>query len=221
MSRTLGLSLALLLCINTHAIGCLGEDVLFEDDFTQNDGSWLISQDDASANYVKIEDGHLRLRPPSQTARSARIIALFFPADVDICATGAFTAAKPTDPRSTLGIDFWASGFLDFYYFFVSWNGSAGLSRFNGKSFTPILPAAKTAAFRTGVGEENTLRILAKDGIIECAVTRPQSRCPSACDDPRPMPRRGQGSVPGGVGGGQVGPLSSGIADENGRAEQT
>ena len=164
MFKTLGLVFALSIGLTTDAFACLGETVLFEDTFKEKDGSWFISNEDASANYVSIDNGRLKLRPPPEKGRAAMVAAVLHPADVDICTKVIITAGGPTDMN--FGIDFWASGGTDSYSYFVNGAGSFGLSRWNGKSWIGVLPVASTTALRAGIGEENTLRILAKDGMI-------------------------------------------------------
>jgi len=167
-------SLAILLCASSsYALACSGETVLFEDDFTESDnGNWLIWPTDQT--YIKAEKGHLSFRPPSNSGRTSGVVTALFPADVDICATGMImtSTGKPSDIQ--MSIDFWANGLSDYYNFGVNGEGMGNLSRWNGKSWNTIYPQQKMQGFRIGVGEENTLRVMTKDGLISLFVNGTQ-----------------------------------------------
>jgi hypothetical protein len=135
------------------ALACKGDNVLFEDDFTSNDGSW--SGDD---NF-DIFRGEARLKPPDGGSATAVYTGMPFD-DADICVDVGLP--QPRDPTRVFGgLIFWQDA-DSFYVFLVSPEGNARVTRVqNGKASHPV-GLRKADSLNTAANAVNTLRISSK-----------------------------------------------------------
>jgi hypothetical protein len=138
---------------SSPALACKGSNVLYEDDFSSNDGNW---PNDDTFNIFR---GNARLKPPAGRNAAAIYNGMTFD-DADICVDVALPQAR--DPTRVLGgLIFWQDD-QNFYAFLVSPDGNATvLSVQDGKSTRPV-SLRKADSLNTAANSVNTLRVTSK-----------------------------------------------------------
>jgi 3-keto-disaccharide hydrolase len=136
------------------ALACKGKNVLFEDDFAEPDPAW------GMWDAISITDGSLIIK-----TGASGIYSVLHEADVydkaDMCVDVTIPKyGKPGDVAASLLFGAQYNGdSKNYYQFWISPNGSVGVSRLlNGKWTNPV-PSRKVEGMPTAPGSKVTMRV--------------------------------------------------------------
>ena len=147
----LSLAAALLLFGMGPAFACEG-DVMYEDSFDEDDGTWSTDGD-----ILKVEDGKLIFSPKPNYADSRVSFAEVFD-DVDLCVST--TAIRAPDMEYATGqLIFWWDDWKNYYKLLMTPKGSFTVLRYaRGRTLHPV-PWTEHAGIKKGEGATNHLRV--------------------------------------------------------------
>jgi len=138
-------ALAAAMCAASPALACKGQNVLFEDNFT-DDSNW----GDISQYGGTIANGALKL-----TAKKGYVMRFLYQGDsfdkADICVDVTESTAGDTGG----GLIFAAADYNSYYYLWMNPAGLAGVARLNNNKWLYPVPGRKVP----GSGQKFTLRL--------------------------------------------------------------
>lgn len=131
----------------------LGDEVLYEDNFTNLDLSW-----GAGSQDISVQNGKLNLRPTVKTTYSLLNQANVFD-DAEISVEVTMSAGDTNVPG---GLIFWAKDYSNFYCLCIDAEGQFKVSRFVTDRWLNPVGWTKEEAINKGVGQVNRLRMVTK-----------------------------------------------------------
>jgi hypothetical protein len=156
---TTAIGLFSLLAANA-AIACQGKTVLFEDKFEDNTGGW----DPFPSVTFENSAMNIRMAKGRNTYQEQNVAFAF--RDADICVEAVFPATESND---VVGLEFWASDYMNCYMFWVAQDGAAGISRLVNGNWTKIHEQEMNVVKKTA-GASNLLRVTLKGNLISMYV---------------------------------------------------
>ena len=176
MSRVRYIFLAaglLSLALMSPSLACKGATEIYSDDFQSRDAGWFVQQADLQSGKVTVGDGRVLVKEGGQRGYSILNFAFALPADTDICVKARILQSADL-AKASVGVLFWAKGYDDNYVFQATGDGKYFVAHFFNRAWEVITPAATSDTFKSGLGEDNLLRVMTKGQTVTLFVNDSQ-----------------------------------------------
>ena len=155
MTRSVALLAVLLFCVSAQAgraRACEGQEVIFEDNFSDDSGGWAMHQ------AVEVKDGTFVFKlAPNDMQTDLNVT--FTVKDADICSEAVWPDGDPQTLGA--GLLFWGEDNKDYFQFGVLNNGKFWIARKQDGKWHTIVENVESSAINTSPGAANTLRVKA------------------------------------------------------------
>jgi hypothetical protein len=135
-----------------QAWACDGQDVIFQDNFTDDAGGWTINQG------IEVKDGTFVFKLAPDDMQSDLNVT-FTVQDADICSEAVWPDGDPVTLGA--GLLFWGEDNKTYFQFGVLNNGKFWIARKRDGKWHTIVENVDTNAINTSPGSSNTLRVKA------------------------------------------------------------
>ena len=136
------------------ALACEGSEVVFEDGFTDDAGGWAVR------DSVEVKEGRFvfKLEPDDM---QSNLNVSHTVQNADICSEAVWPDGD--QPVLGAGLLFWGEDKKTYYQFGVLNNGKFWIARKRDGRWDTIAENVVASSIKTGPGEANMLRVVAKD----------------------------------------------------------
>jgi hypothetical protein len=136
------------------ALACEGSEVVFEDSFADDAGGWAVR------DSVELKDGKFvfKLEPDDM---QSNLNVSHTVQNADICSEAVWPDGD--QPVLGAGLLFWGEDKKTYYQFGVLNNGKFWIARKRDGRWDTIAENVEASSIKTGPGDANTLRVVAKD----------------------------------------------------------
>jgi hypothetical protein len=166
-TQTIFMASVLLGAATIAAEACEGQAgaSVFEDDFSDDSGGWLMSP-----NYIVWKPKEMDITLDAKNAGETSLVGGFNANDGDYCVEGIIPKPQDAAASISLAVVFWAADYSNYYDAQLGSDGKLSLYRRLNGNWASVVTDVPAPSYKADADAVNALRVLAKNNKISIFV---------------------------------------------------